>query len=107
MPKNFTTSETTPNATNARLIPWLFVFLWSSGVIFVKWGLHFATPLSFLAVRLILSAMLMALISLWVHPRFPQTVQAWVDTLVTGLLLQVGYQTFFSWLWPIKCLRVF
>jgi drug/metabolite transporter (DMT)-like permease len=77
------------------LIPITFVFLWSSGAIFVELGLYDTKPLNFLSLRLVFSAMIMWLIYLRLKPSLPTQWIEWRDILLTGLLLQAGYQIFF------------
>jgi len=79
----------------APIMPWVFVFLWSSGVIFVDIGLRDAGPLSFLAVRLLASAVFLWIVCFWIRPPFPKDRATWQSLVVTGLLLQAGYQIFF------------
>jgi drug/metabolite transporter (DMT)-like permease len=72
-----------------------FVILWSSGTIFADLGLRSANALSFLALRLLSSAVIMWGICLAMRPKFPETSREWIQILLTGLLLQAAYQTFF------------
>lgn len=90
--------EPAPSKLNKRIfssIPVVFILMWSSGAIFVELGLKSTEPLTFLALRLLISMAIMWLISLWIRPAFPQTVSEWRDILITGLFLQAGYQSFF------------
>ena len=46
------------------LLPFLFVFLWSTGFIGAKFGLPYAEPLSFLVARYVLVIALMTMLAL-------------------------------------------
>jgi drug/metabolite transporter (DMT)-like permease len=77
------------------LVPLAFVYLWSSGSIFVELGLNDAKPLNFLTLRLVLSTIIMWLICARLKPSLPTKWVEWRDTIITGLFLQAGYQIFF------------
>ncbi|WP_426415978.1 DMT family transporter [Aestuariirhabdus sp. LZHN29] len=72
------------------LIPTLFVFLWSTGFIGARFGLPYAEPMSFLALRMILNlACLALLLFLWRAP-WPKRRDIG-HMLVVGLLLHGIY----------------
>ncbi|MDH2433717.1 DMT family transporter [Pokkaliibacter sp. MBI-7] len=50
----------------------LFVLLWSSGAIFSKWGLHYASPFAFLMLRFVLAAAVLLLLGWRVRQWRPQ-----------------------------------
>lgn len=83
------------NLSLQMLIPMTFVLMWSSGAIFAKLGLEFTGPLTFLALRLILSWIIIGSLCLIIRPEFPRNMGQWRHILLTGLFLQTGYQTFF------------
>jgi len=77
-----------------RAAPALFLLLWSSGFVFLKLGLRYADPLTFLALRY---ACVMALLigpCLWLRPRMPPGLAPWLHLAVVGLLIQAGYFSF-------------
>ncbi|MBN2909596.1 EamA family transporter [Polycladomyces sp. WAk] len=77
------------------IIPAVFVLLWSSGAIFVEWGLQDASPMAFLSLRHIWAMVPMWGISLCLRPAWPRDRSEWRDVIITGLTMQVGYQLFF------------
>ncbi|GGE09442.1 hypothetical protein GCM10011571_08410 [Marinithermofilum abyssi] len=87
-----------PGSLMAKRGVWVslaFVVMWSSGGIFVELGLDEARPFNFLALRLLLSTVIMWLICFRLRPAFPTQWVEWRDILITGFFLQVGYQIFF------------
>ncbi|SEN32004.1 DMT family transporter [Lihuaxuella thermophila] len=77
------------------LIPISFILTWSSGAIFVKLGLQYANPFTFVFLRFLLSTTLLWMICLAIRSTFPKTVKEWGYIILTGLLLQAGYQIFY------------
>ncbi|WP_334068089.1 DMT family transporter [Burkholderia cepacia] len=89
-----TTIDTTKAARQPgwlRIAPALFLLLWASGFVFLKLGLRYADPLTFLALRYACVVALLAGPFLWLRPALPRTGRAWRDLVVVGLLLQAGY----------------
>jgi drug/metabolite transporter (DMT)-like permease len=74
----------------ARIAPGLFVVLWSSGFIGAKYGLPYAEPLTFLAVRMALGVALFAIIVIAMRPLWPPASLI-LHSAVTGLLAQGLY----------------
>lgn len=69
----------------------LFVLLWSSGALFARWGLDYASPFAFLLLRFALAlAVLLALSRQW-RPA-PGT---WGLVAATGALMIGGYSVFY------------
>ncbi|TEA78356.1 DMT family transporter [Allopusillimonas ginsengisoli] len=77
-----------------RAGPALFVLLWSLGFVFLKLGLAYADPLTFLALRYACVVLLLLLPFLWLRAPMPNGWPAWRHLLVVGLLLQAGYFSF-------------
>ncbi|MCD0504317.1 DMT family transporter [Bordetella petrii] len=71
--------------------PALFLLLWSCGFVFLKLGLSYADPLTFLALRYACVVVLVGIAFAWVRPALPATPAAWLHLAVVGLLLQAGY----------------
>jgi drug/metabolite transporter (DMT)-like permease len=87
---------TSTHAANTRsgaspAIGALFVLLWSTGFIGAKLGLPYAEPLTFLALRMALVATLLLVVAVVTRAPWPVSRRAWVDVVVTGLLVQCGY----------------
>jgi drug/metabolite transporter (DMT)-like permease len=55
----------------ARAAPAIFVVLWSTGFIGTKYVLHNAEPLTYLAIRMVLVVVLMAVIAAIARPQWP------------------------------------
>lgn len=68
----------------------LFVVLWSTGFIGAKYGLPYAEPLTFLAVRFALASLALVLWTLLAGGPWPTGRQATHQALV-GILLHAGY----------------
>jgi drug/metabolite transporter (DMT)-like permease len=73
------------------LTPLLFVFLWSTGFIGAKFGLPYASPLSFLLVRYALVIGLMLGIALIFRAPWPKDRRQWIHIGVSGILLHGIY----------------
>lgn len=82
-----------PNAVQSTSllspVPIFFVFLWSTGFIVAKFGLPYAPPLTFLAIRCI-GAVLVLLPLVWIW-RAPWPRGNVGHIAVAGLLMQAGY----------------
>ncbi|HEY7726173.1 MAG TPA: EamA family transporter [Anaeromyxobacteraceae bacterium] len=73
-----------------RAAPYLFVFLWSTGFVGARLGVHHAEPLTFLLVRYAVVAGLMAAASLLTRAPWPRGRQA-AHVAVAGLLVHAAY----------------
>lgn len=74
-----------------RLLPLLFVFLWSTGFIGAKLGLPHAEPLTFLLIRYALVVSLMLTIALAMRAPWPSAPRQWLHIAVAGTLLHGLY----------------
>ena len=72
-------------------MPAVFVFLWSTGFVGAKFGLPFAEPFSFLAVRMAIVAVLLILIALAFKAPWPKDFRSVFHVTVAGLLVQGAY----------------
>jgi drug/metabolite transporter (DMT)-like permease len=70
-------------------MPWLFVFLWSTGFVVAKFGLPYAPPLTFLLLRFI--GVLCILTPLVLVMRAPWPVGQMRHIAVAGVMMQAGY----------------
>lgn len=83
-----------------KLAPFLFLFIWSSGAVVVKFGLQYASVWSFLAARSLVS-MCCLIMLFWLYSyRKPSLIRSPSKTelrriLVVGALLQVCYLSFY------------
>lgn len=74
-----------------RIMPLLFVVLWSTGFIGAKFGLPYAEPLTFLATRYVLVILLMAMLALAMRAPWPPSGREWLHIGITGVLVQALY----------------
>lgn len=74
-----------------RFAPVIFLLLWSSGFSFVKLGLPYAEPLTFLALRYAIAVLLLMPLYAWLRPPLPRVRKQWVPLIVTGLFIQSLY----------------
>lgn len=71
--------------------PALFVLLWSTGFIGAKFGLPYAEPFTFLAVRLLIAAVLLSLLAWLMRAPWPRQPRLIAHITVAGLLVHAGY----------------
>lgn len=86
-----TTAATARGAGWLRAMPAVFVLIWSTGFIVARYGMPYAPPLKFLAVRYVLS---LACFGAWValaRVAWPKERAQWAHLAVTGILMQAGY----------------
>jgi drug/metabolite transporter (DMT)-like permease len=74
-----------------RAAPVLFLLIWSCSFVFLKLGLRYTDPLTFLALRWACVVCVLLLAFGLVRPRLPATARAWGNLAMVGLFLQVGY----------------
>src|SRR3977135_2070938 len=74
----------------ARAAPAIFVVLWSTGFIGTKYVLHNAEPLTYLAIRMVLVAALMAVIAAIARPQWPDRIGV-AHSVVAGILVHGFY----------------
>lgn len=74
-----------------RLVPFVFVLIWSTGFIVAKFGLPYAPPLTFLIVRFI--GVIIVLLPLVLFLRAPWPTASAGHIAVAGVMLQAGYLT--------------
>lgn len=77
-----------------RGAPVIFLLLWCGGFIALKFGLAYADPLTFLALRYLLVVALLVPPFLILRPPLPSTRDAWINLAVVALLIQAGYFAF-------------
>ena len=79
------------NAGWLRAMPVVFVLIWSTGFIVARYGMPYAPPLKFLAVRY---ALCLVCFGVWValaRVAWPKERAQWGHLAVTGVLMQAGY----------------
>ena len=76
---------------SARLTPWLFVWIWSTGFLAAKYGLPYAEPFTLLSYRIALTLIVMFLIMRINKSIWPSSRLAFFHLMVTGLLIHGVY----------------
>ena len=74
-----------------RVMPVLFVLIWSTGFIVARYGMPYAPPLKFLLVRYALSVLCFGVWALLAKAIFPARRAQWAHLAVTGVLMSAGY----------------
>lgn len=71
--------------------PAMFVFLWSTGFVGMRYGVPYAEPFTFMAIRMALVSALFALAILLFRAPWPRLDQASLHAAVAGLLVHATY----------------
>ena len=74
----------------ARAAPAIFVLLWSTGFVGTKYVVHNADPLTYLAIRMALVVVLMAVIAAIARPKWPDRIGI-AHSVVAGILVHGFY----------------
>ena len=85
------TASSTRMASWLRILPAVFVLIWSTGFIVARYGMPFAPPLKFLAVRYALSLLCFVVWVALARIAWPRRRAQWGHLAVTGILMQAGY----------------
>ena len=91
--------STPPNAPDQKttdpgwimFMPTVFVLLWSTGFIGAKWGLPYAEPFTFLALRFAIAAALFGLITIFSGASWPKSLPEFRDAMIVGILMHGAY----------------
>ncbi len=84
-------SSTPSDSALIRAMPAVFVLIWSTGFIVAKFGLPYAPPLTFLAIRYFLSIVCFLVWIQLARASWPRGRQQWLHLGVTGVLMHAGY----------------
>lgn len=68
--------------------PPIFVIIWASGFVVARLVTAHSEPMTFLAVRFAIAAVLAASFARWSRAPWPRTGRAWADTVAIGVLAQ-------------------
>lgn len=82
--------ESTFESIAARAAPAVFVVLWSTGFVGTKYALAGAEPLTYLAVRMALAALLMGVIAAIYRPKWPKGADV-IHSAIAGILVHGFY----------------
>lgn len=80
-----------PNNAWLRAMPWVFVLIWSTGFIVARYGMPYAPPMKFLALRYALSVLCFLPWIVWAGVKWPSNSRQWLHLSVTGVLMHAGY----------------
>ncbi|WP_309683006.1 DMT family transporter [Polaromonas sp.] len=72
-------------------MPAVFVLIWSTGFIVAKFGLPYAPPLTFLAIRYFLSIVCFLVWIALARAAWPRGLGQWLHLAVTGVLMHAAY----------------
>ena len=74
-----------------RVVPVIFVLIWSTGFVVARYAMPHAGPMDFLALRFLCSGGLFLGWVWWAGAIWPRGRAQWGHLAVTGLLMHVGY----------------
>ena len=74
-----------------RVMPAVFVLIWSTGFVVAKYGLPYAPPLTFLSIRYALSLLCFLVWIALARVSWPRGRQQWLHLAVSGMLIHAGY----------------
>ena len=74
-----------------RTAPVLFVLLWSTGFTGIRYGIPYAPPFTFIAVRMAIASVLLALISLAITKRFTYDLPTIGKSAFVGITIHGAY----------------
>ena len=74
-----------------RLMPWVFVLIWSTGFIVARYGMPYSPPLKFLCMRYALSLLALLPLARALGVPWPRDRRQWLHLAVVGALMQAGY----------------
>ena len=80
-----------PESALIRAMPAVFVLIWSTGFIVAKFGLPYAPPLTFLAIRYVLSILCFLVWIRLANAAWPKGRLQWLHLAVVGLLMHAVY----------------
>lgn len=75
----------------ARVMPWVFVLIWSTGFIVARYGMPHAPPFTFLSMRYALSVLCFGVWIAASNAPWPDSRAQWRHLAVTGVLMHAGY----------------
>ena len=74
-----------------RAMPAVFVLIWSTGFIVARFGMPFAPPMKFLALRYVFSVLCLAAWAVLARVALPSNRRQVAHLAVVGVLIQAGY----------------
>lgn len=86
-----TPPETPLTGTLARVAPGIFVLLWATGFMIAKLGVPYAQPMTILAIRFVLAAIMMAGVAFIMRAPWPRSWRRIGHIAAVGVLLHAVY----------------
>ncbi|MEM5274410.1 DMT family transporter [Cupriavidus taiwanensis] len=80
-----------PTALSLAVAPAGFVLIWSTGFIVARFGMPYAPPLKFLALRYALSAISFLIWAIAARVHWPRSRAQWMHLCVVGIMMNVLY----------------
>ena len=74
-----------------KVIPWIFVWIWSSGFLAAKFGLPYAEPFTLLLYRFIFTLLLLLIVIRFKKSPWPKSKIAFLHLMVAGALIHGVY----------------
>ena len=72
---------------NPKLIPWVFVWIWSTGFIAAKYGLPYAEPFTLLSYRFVITLFFLLILIIYKKSPWPETRLDFFHLLIAGVLI--------------------
>jgi drug/metabolite transporter (DMT)-like permease len=76
---------------NSKSAPIIFVLLWSTGFTGIRYGIPYAPPFTFIAVRMAFASILLAMIALVITKRFARDLPTIGKSALVGLTIHGAY----------------
>lgn len=74
-----------------RVMPWVFVLIWSTGFIVAKLGMPYAPPMRFLCMRFLISIICFLIWIQLMRVTWPKNLAQTLHIAITGVLMHMGY----------------
>ncbi len=84
-------SNPSPSTQWLRAMPVVFVLIWSTGFIVARYGMPYAPPMTFLALRYALSMLCFVLWIVVAKVAWPANRAQWAHLALVGVLVHAGY----------------
>ena len=76
---------------NPKLIPWVFVWIWSTGFIAAKYGLPYAEPFTLLSYRFVITLFFLLILIIYKKSPWPKSRLEFFHLLIAGVLIHGVY----------------
>ena len=74
-----------------KVIPWIFVWIWSTGFLAAKFGLPYAEPFTLLLYRFIFTLLFLLIVIRFKKSPWPKSKIAFLHLMVAGALIHGVY----------------